>query len=214
MGTLLLELTPFAIGLAISPTTIAVTIMFLTSNRPVPNAMAFAAGFGAVYAALSVLVLVIVGAASEPLISQTAKAVITIAIGLLLLALALKSIRTPQSDTGLMSKAEHTTPSKAFSLGLVVAVVDWNVPLYLGGLATITASGEDVAATIAGALLLLVGAEAGLVLPVLWYVIWPRSARRGLAVVKSWFSRHEKKVVFVVLVVFGAVFTVKGVAGL
>ncbi|OLF08377.1 hypothetical protein BLA60_23455 [Actinophytocola xinjiangensis] len=214
MGTLLLELTPFAIGLAVSPATIAVTIMFLTSDRPVGNALAFAGGFGAVYAALSVIVLVVVGAASEPLISQTAKAVITIAVGLLLLALGIKSGRSPQSNTGLLSRAEHTSPRKAFTLGLVVAVVNWNVPLYLGGLATITASGADVGATIAGALLLLLGAEAGLLVPVLWYVLWPRGASRGLARVKTWFGRHEKKVVFGVLVVFGVVFVVKGIAGL
>lgn len=219
MGTLLLELVPFAVGLAATPAAVAVGIMFLTSNRPVANAVAFAVAFAVVYVVLSTLVLVIVHASPEPLIDQRVKAVVTLVVGLLLLVLAISALRRHDRldqprRSGFMARAEHATPRQACTLGLVLAVVNPNVPILFAGLATISAAGATVGASVAGVLLLLLGAEIGLLGPVLWYLAGPARATSGLARVKNWLGRHEKAVELAVLVVFGLVFTVKGVAGL
>jgi hypothetical protein len=61
---------------------------------------------------------------------------------------------------------------------------------------------------------LLLGAQVGLAGPILWYVARPASAARGLARVREWLTRHERLVDLGVLFVFGALFTLKGLAGL
>ena len=61
--------------------------------------------------------------------------------------------------------------------------------------------------------MLLAGSQVGLVGPILWFVVRPASAARGLGRVTEWLARHEKVVDLGVLVVFGLLFTVSGLHG-
>jgi cytochrome c biogenesis protein CcdA len=148
LGSLLLQLLPFAIGLAATPGAIATGILFLGSKQALANAIAFAAAFSLVYAGLAAVVLLIAGAADEPLIDDRTKSIVTLAIGLLLLALALLGWlrgrgRPPQRPRWL-DMVDTANPREALGLGVALAVLNPNIPILLGGLTTIAAA--DVSA--------------------------------------------------------------------
>jgi Sap, sulfolipid-1-addressing protein len=218
MGSLLIELLPFAAGLAVTPAAIATGILFLGSKRPLANAIAFAAAFSIVYAGLAALVLFAAQASTEPLVDTRTKAGVTLAIGLLLLGLALLGWlrgrgRTPHRGR-LLDLVEGARPAEALGLGVALAVLNPNIPILLGGLATIAAAEVSTAAQVVGAVFLLAASQLGLAGPILWYVARPASAGRGLDRIKEWLARHERAVDLGVLLVFGALFTIKGLAGL
>ena len=61
--------------------------------------------------------------------------------------------------------------------------------------------------------MLLAGSQVGLTGPIVWFVVRPASAARGLGRVTDWLTRHDRLVDLGVLVVFGPLFTAKGLAG-
>jgi hypothetical protein len=97
---------------------------------------------------------------------------------------------------------------------VAVAVLNPNIPILLGGLTAIAAAEVSTAAQLVGAVFLLTGSQLGLAGPILWYAARPASAEPGLERVRDWLARHERLVDLGVLVVFGALFTAKGLAGL
>lgn len=129
MAGLLVELLPFALALALTPTAIAAGILFLSSVRPVPNDLAFTAPFVAVYGLLAGIVLVASGASSGPLLDDHDKGVAALAVGAVLLVLALASVvrrrRTAMPrKKGLVERIASATPGEAFEIGTVVAVLN------------------------------------------------------------------------------------------
>jgi FtsH-binding integral membrane protein len=218
MGPLLVELLPFAAGLALTPAAIATGILFLGSKRPLANAIAFAAAFSLVYAGLAAVVLAAAGAASQPLVDDRTKNGITLAIGLLLLALALvawlRARGRPPHRPRWLDMVDTASPREALGLGVALAVLNPNVPILLAGLATITAADVSTTDQVVGAVFLLAASQVGLAGPILWYMVRPAAAGRGLDRVKDWLARHERLVDLGVLLVFGALFTLTGLAGL
>jgi hypothetical protein len=225
MGSLLAELVPFVVGLAITPAAITVTILLLGSKRPVANASCFAVAFAIVYGIVSIVVLAVSGTRSKPLISSGTKAVITLCVGLVLLLFAiLTEVRhrraevlpadAPARRTGLLATINTATPAKAFSLGLILAVLNPNIPILLAGLATIAAAPVSLAGRAVGAVLLVAGAELGLLGPLGWYLLRPATATTMLERAKGWLARHEHALDLAVLIIFGAIFTIKGAVGL
>jgi threonine/homoserine/homoserine lactone efflux protein len=217
MGSLLVELLPFAAGLAVTPAAIATGILFLGSKRPLGNAIAFAAAFSLVYAGLAAVVLGAAHAATEPLIAERTKNAITLAIGLLLLFLALlawlRGRGRPPHRPRWLDMVEDASPREALGLGVALAVLNPNIPILLAGLATVTAADVSTADRIVGAVFLLAASQLGLVGPMAWYVARPAAAGRDLDRIRDWLARHERPVDLGVLVVFGVLFTATGLGG-
>ena len=193
MGSLLLELVPSALGLAITPAAIATTILFLGSTRQVANALAFTTPFALVYGAFAMIVLVASAQSSKPLVGDHTKHVVSLLAGLLLLELAL--------GTWLRGRHAHRGPVP-------------NVASLTAGLATIGAADVSEAAQVGGAVFLVAGSLVGLLGPILWYVLRRDSAEQALARSNAWLGQHEHQVNSAVLVVFGVLFTAKGAVGL
>lgn len=219
MGTLLAELLPFAIGLAITPAAIATCILFLGSRRPVRDALAFSAAFALVYAIIAAVILVAASTTSGGLIDDRTKALVTLVVGIALLGLAaLGVIRghagPPTRTPGWMRAIDTAGARVAFGLGLALAVLNPNVPILIAGLATIAAANVSGAGQAVSAVFLIAASEFGMLGPTVWYVTHEESAKRGLAAVKAWLATHEHWVNLAVLVVFGALFTYKGISGL
>jgi threonine/homoserine/homoserine lactone efflux protein len=218
LGSLLLQLLPFAIGLAATPGAIATGILFLGSKQALANAIAFAAAFSLVYAGLAAVVLLIAGAADEPLIDDRTKSIVTLAIGLLLLALALlvwlRGRGRPPQRPRWLDMVDTANPREALGLGVALAVLNPNIPILLGGLTTIAAADVSAADEFWGTVFLLAASQLGLAGPILWYVARPASASRSLDRIKDWLARHEKLVDLGLLVVFGALFALSGLRGL
>jgi threonine/homoserine/homoserine lactone efflux protein len=217
MGSLLVELLPFAAGLAVTPAAIATGILFLGSKRPLGNAIAFAAAFSLVYAGLAAVVLGAAHAATEPLIAERTKNAITLAVGLLLLFLALlawlRGRGRPPHRPRWLDMVEDASPREALGLGVALAVLNPNIPILLAGLATVTAADVSTADRMVGAAFLLAASQLGLVGPMVWYVARPAAAGRDLDRIRDWLARHERQGDLGVLVVFGMLFTATGLGG-
>lgn len=221
MGSLLVELVPFAVGLAITPTAVATVILLLSSRRPVANTLAFASPFVLVYAVVAVIVLVAAGAATGPLLTEREKHAASLAVGLVLLALGVGSVvrrRSAQAHhaakPGMLARIDSAAPPAAFGIGFGLALLNPNMPILLGGLAAVAAAEVSQGGRVVGAAFLVVWSEVGLVGPLLWFVLDRERATRGLKRLKDWLGRHEHAVDLAVLFGFGTVFTLKGLAGL
>jgi hypothetical protein len=83
MGSLVVELWPFAAGLAAAPAAIAACILLLGSKRPVANAAAFGAAFVLVDGAIAGGALAAGRSASSPLASGHARHLAALSVGLL-----------------------------------------------------------------------------------------------------------------------------------
>jgi len=185
----------------------------------VRNALAFSSAFALVYAIVAAVVLIAAGTTSGGLVDDRTKAVVTLIVGVLLLGLAaLGVIRghagPPTRTPGWMRAIDTAGARVAFGLGLALAILNPNVPILVAGLATIAAAEVSVAEQVGGVVFLLAGSELGMLGPISWYVTHRESAKRGLAVVKAWLAKHEHRANLAVLIVFGALFALKGVSGL
>lgn len=218
MGGLVLELIPSMIGLMATPIAIAGGILLLGTARPFANALAFMAAFLLAYTVIAAVVVGFATASAEPLLSVRAKADIEIGIGALLLLLAVPLIvkrrdrrRARRAKKGLAARLHEATPPFAFGAGLTLAVLNPNVPILVAGLAVVAASDTG---HVVGAVLLVVAAVSGLLIPIVWRWLAPASAPRVLARVTAWITAHDRTVNITILLVFGTTFLVKGLAGL
>jgi hypothetical protein len=215
VGTLLLELVPFALGLAITPAAIAFGVLLLAGPRPLAHATAFGSAFAMVYTGLSVLVLGIAGASNQHVDPDT-KHVVSAWVGGFMLALAVISevrhrARGPVRRPGMLERLHEVSLIEVFGLGVALAVVNPNVAILLGGLAAIAAANASVADQVVGTAFLVLFSVSGIAIPAIWYAADAESARRQLARLDRWLLRHQHAVNETVLVGFGAIFLLKGV---
>ena len=136
------------------------------------NALAFAAPFALVYGVLAAVTLAVSAASDESLIGDRTKHLLGLAVGLLLLALALvtwlrgrRPLRTPAGKSRLLTAVESARPAAAFGIGLVEAVLNPNIAILFAGLFTIAAADAAVATQVVGAVFLVAAAEVFLLVP-------------------------------------------------
>src|SRR5215203_2999636 len=115
MRDLLPGLLVLAIGGSIAPPLLLLTILFLGSRQPLPNAGALALGYFTVCAALGISGLVLFGDAGSAI--STVGEVISVAVGVLLIVLGLRSLPgSPDPDASppkWLQSIENSSPSRA-----------------------------------------------------------------------------------------------------
>ena len=132
MGATLGELLPYAIGIAISPVPIIAAILMLLSRQAAKTSTAFLIGWVAGIVVVTVVVLLLVGEAgdSDDGKPSTLSSVLKLAIGALLVLMALKQWRSrPKAgETGEMPKwmgaIESFTFGKALGLGFLLSGIN------------------------------------------------------------------------------------------
>lgn len=218
MAELVVELIPSMLALLLTPAAIAGAILLLGSPRPYANSVSFMGGFALVYTLLVGVVVVLASVNTPPLLSVRTKAVVElVAGGALLLTAAIVVVRRQRPHTarkakrGVLARLADATPRFAFGIGLALAAINPNVAILIAGLAVVAAAETGHAI---GALLLLLAAVSGILIPVLWRWLAPESASRHLARIKVWIASHDTAINVAMLLVFGAVFTIKGMSDL
>lgn len=215
MGDMLVELMPSMLGLIITPAAIAAGILLLGTSRPFANALSFVAGFAAVYSIISVIVVSVAATRTEPLLTTKTKGIIEIVVGLVLLGLAVVTIRgrhqrpAREAKKGFLSRLSDATPPFAFGAGATLATLNPNIPILIAGLAVVAASDTG---HVIGAVLLVLASVLGILMALLWRLLMPETAARYLERVKLWIGAHERAINVAMLVVFGTAFVVKGLA--
>lgn len=216
-------LVPGAVGLALSPLTVASVVFLLGHRRGYGSAMACATGWITTIA-VALVVAVLVG---ERLPARTGaggtpvEALVALGAGVVLLALAVWqwSVRRLPDGSPASSRwsaaMESIGPRRAFGVGVLWFVSSPKaLVLALGaGLAFGDADPAAAETVVAGALFVLVGGSTAF-LPIVLAVTLGARARRALAAMRGWIGRWGSVFLVVVLVLLAVVQLVTGAVGL
>jgi threonine/homoserine/homoserine lactone efflux protein len=223
MGTVIGDILPVAVGVAVSPVPVIALILMLFSKRARSNGPAFAFGWVAGIAAVGAIVLAVSGASDVATESgpSTVASVVQLVLGLLLLLLAARQWRgrpgpgeeaaTPKWMQGI----EGFTPVKAAGIAIVLAGVNpKNLLLIVGASVTIAQAGLSAGETTVAFAVFTLLASVTVLVPVVAYLALGDRAARALEEIKAWLSANNAAVMAVLLLVFGAVLLGKGIGGL
>jgi hypothetical protein len=219
MIDLLPQLIVLAVGGSIAPA-LLLTILFLGSQRPLPNATALVLGYFAVYAAVGVAGLVLFGgtAGAAGSTAFTINRVISVTLGVLLIVLGLRRLfRTRDPDASLpgwMESVSYITPAKAFGIGIVLFPLQIRIlAIFIACINLIaTASLRTQESIVALVLMLLIFAIPVLVLIGLYTAV-PQRASNMLESLRRWMEKNNRAITVVLCLVFGAFFLVRGFSG-
>ena len=216
MSDLLPGLLLLAVGGSVAPPLLLLTILFLGSRRPLPNAGALALGYLTVCAVVGISGLVLFGDAGSAI--SVVGRVISVAVGVLLLVLGLRSLLgSPDPDAsppGWLASIDNSSPSRAFTLGMALFPLQVkNLAIFIVCLNLIIASGLGTEESIVSLTLVLVV----FVLPVLalmgLYAAAPQRASSLLGSLQAWVGKHGRTITVVICLVFGAFFLLRGLLG-
>jgi hypothetical protein len=220
MIDLLPQLIVLAVGGSIAPALLLLTILFLGSQRPLPNATALVLGYLAVGAAVGVAGLILFGgtAGAAGSTASTIGRVISVTLGVLLIVLGLRRLFiTRDPDASLprwMEAVSSITLARAFGIGMML------FPLQIRILAIFIACINLIAAAsfrtqesiVALVLALLIFAIPVLVLIGLYAAV-PQRASSMLESLRRWLEKNNRAITVVLCLVFGAFFLVRGFSG-
>jgi cadmium resistance protein CadD (predicted permease) len=205
-----------AIGGSVAPPLLLLTILFLGSRRPLPNAGALALGYFATCAVIGVSGLILFGGAGSAV--STVGRVISTTVGALLVVLGLRSLlNAPDPDAsppGWMESINSMSPPRAFGFGMALFPLQVkNLAIFVACLNLIIASSLSPRGSIAAlGLVLLVFAIPVLALFGLSATV-PQRASTILESLRTWMGKHNRSITVVLCLVFGAFFLVGGLWG-
>ncbi|WP_280398962.1 GAP family protein [Nocardia carnea] len=218
MGSVIGDLLPLAVGVAISPIPIvAVVLMLLSANARVTGP-GFAAGWVAGIFVVTAVVTVLAGAVgSGSGGGGTAGAWMKIVLGLALLVLAGTQWRS-RADTRTpewMRAIDEFTFGRAAGLAVVLAAVNpKNLLLCVSAGIVIGTGGTAFGGDLVALLMFTVLAAVSVLVPVLGYRVAADRLSDPLAATKNWLQVNNHLVMAIVLATMGAVVLGKGIGGL
>ena len=212
---------PLALGAAVSPTIMTLSVLVLSG----PHGKARQAVFTAVNVGLmSVIAIVGGGILAHAATSHrsgkvhTASAVIDITLGVVLLLLLAREHWAPATNTEKAQADKAATdpgvaPLKYAGLGVALTVSNFTtLALFLPALKEIGISRQPrINELIAGAVLVIIATVTAWG-PLFLTLIAPRPAERILGAINRFTTTYKHQIVQVVLLVFGVYLLVKGIA--
>lgn len=218
MDDLLRTVLPLALGAALSPTVLTVSVLTLSSReRPVARGVAYLLGFVVVLAVYTALGLTVFDqvhhqpSGSEHAVSDA----IDVVIGFVLLALAIRAVVRHRGgddgDTPKPPKEHHPSVRASFIAGLVMMLTNiTTIVLYIPAMKDINhadVSTTDKAIVVVVALLITsLPASA----PLVMRIVAPGPSVRMLTSLNQTISRHQHAIIVGVEVVFGVYLLLKG----
>ena len=219
MSDFLPELLFLAVGGAIAPPLLLLTILFLGSRRPLPNATALALGYFATCAAIGIAGLTLfAGAVGAGSAASTAGLVISASVGGLLIVLGLRSLlNAPDPDAQpprWMESISSISPPRAFGVGMALFPLQIkNLAIFVACINLIAvASLSPRSSAVALGLVLVVFAIPVLVLIGLYAAV-PQRASAVLGYLRAWMEKNNRAITVVLCFVFGAYFLLRGFWG-
>jgi Sap, sulfolipid-1-addressing protein len=216
MSDLLPGLVFLAIGGSIAPPLLLLTILFLGSQRPLPNAAALMLGYFTTCAVIGISGITLFGGAEDAV--STVGRVISVTVGVLLLVLGLRTVLAPPDPDSTppkwMESINSMSPPRAFGFGMVLFPLQVkNLAIFVACLNLIILSRLDpVGSIVALGLGLLIFAIPVLALIGL-YAVLPHRASKMLGFLQAWMGKHNRTITVVLCLVFGAFFLIRGFMG-
>lgn len=210
------QLAFLALGGSIAPPLLLLTILFLGSERPVPNAAALAIGYFTICAAVGIAGLTLFSG-DESTISAAGR-VVGVTVGALLIALGIRGLlSSPEPDAQpprWMASIHSMSPSRAFGFGMALFPLQIkNLAIFVACLELIlTSSLDPLGSAVALGLVLLIFAVPVLVLIGL-YALVPRRSSDMLGSLRKWMETNGRAITVVLCFLFGAFFLLRGLLG-
>jgi hypothetical protein len=223
MGSVIGDILPLAIGVAISPVPIIAVILMLFTKQAKPDSVAFLGGWILGLAIVGSIVLIVASIMEfDPNSGEsTASAAIRLVLGLLFLAIAVKQWKgrpKPGAEPKTpkwMAAIESFTPVKALGLAALLSGVNpKNLALTLAAAVTIAQAELGTGQAIVSLVIFIIIASISVAAPVLIYLTMGEKASKTLDGWKTWLIANNATVMFVLLLILGVLLVGKGISGL
>ncbi|WP_067813296.1 GAP family protein [Nocardia inohanensis] len=218
MGSVLGDLLPLAVGVALSPVPIVAAILMILSRNASGSGTGFAVGWVAGIAVATTVIVLLSGALDAGERETTvAGSWIKIALGaaLLVLAGAQWRRRADAEPPGWMRAIDDFTTMKALGLGAALSAVNPKNLLLCASAGVTIGAGDLSPGGKALAVAVFTVLAAGSVLAVaLGYAVAADRLRGTLDTTRQWLQANNHAVMAIVLLVMGAAVIGKGIGGL
>lgn len=210
LSLILFSLLPLGIGAAISPWPTTVTIMFLSTGRPLAKALAYLIGYSAVLVAIGIFALTVFGGGDYEGgdRSSAVGGTIDVVFGILFLVLALKLwLKAPDPSAPpprWMSAFGSINTIGAFLLGVFMMVTNFStLPLYIAGLKEIVTANLNPAGTLFALVLFILLIVVELLVPIVVYARSPRRGGERLDGARQWLEKYNRVITICIFVFYG-----------
>ena len=221
MGSVIGEILPLAVGIAISPVPIIAVILMLLSPRAKATSVGFLLGwlFGIIVAIVLFTLLSSVLPQRDDSDSSPVTAVIKIILGALLLLLAAKQWRGRPAEgeqaamPKWMSAVDSMTAGRALGLGFLLSAVNpKNLLLAISAGVIIGGSNLGLGDTAIVIVVFVVIAGCSVLIPVIAYLIAAARMAGPLDSLRGWLVDNNATIMAVLLLVIGVSVIGKGIA--
>lgn len=202
---------PMALGIALSPLPIAAVIMMLMTQKAKTNAPSFLLGWVIGLATVGVVIFWIPVDQSEKGDPTAIAGYIRIALGILLLAMAIRIWRNrpgPEDTVEvptLLKGLDTFTGTKSLLTGFALVVLNVkNLPLCAAGAAAIDLVTQSTTEQFFGYMLFTVIASTSVAFPIVVYLAAKKRAKTLFDIWKAWLIKNNQTVVAVILLLAGA----------
>jgi threonine/homoserine/homoserine lactone efflux protein len=220
MGSVIGEILPLAVGIAISPVPIIAAILMLLSPKAKGASVGFLLGWitGIVVAIVVFTLLSSVLPAQDESGSSPVRGVIKIILGALLLFLALRQWRGRPAEgeqatmPKWMSAIDSMTAGKALGLGFLLSAVNpKNLLMAISAGLIIGDAGLAVGQTVAVIVIFVLLAASTVLIPVVAYLIASERLAGPLDRLRAWLVNNNATIMAVLLLVIGVAVIGKGI---
>jgi threonine/homoserine/homoserine lactone efflux protein len=220
MGSVIGEILPLAVGIAISPVPIIAAILMLLSPKAKGASVGFLLGWitGIVVAIVVFTLLSSVLPAQDESGSSPVRGVIKIILGALLLFLALRQWRGRPAEgeqatmPKWMSAIDSMTAGKALGLGFLLSAVNpKNLLMAISAGLIIGGAGLAVGQTVVVIVIFVLLAASTVLIPVVAYLIASERLAGPLDRLRAWLVNNNATIMAVLLLVIGVAVIGKGI---
>jgi hypothetical protein len=205
-----------AIGGSVAPPLLLLTILFLGSKRPLPNASALALGYFTTCAVIGISGLLLFGGAESTV--ATVGRIISATVGALLLVLGLRSLLDSSdpdaSPPRWMESMNSISPPRAFGFGMALFPLQVkNLAIFVACLNLIIASSLSPQDSIAALMLVLLVFAIPVLVLIGLYAALPQRATTMLGSLQAWMGKNNRAITVALCFVFGTFFLLRGLLG-
>jgi hypothetical protein len=219
MGTVIADILPLAIGIALSPIPIIAVILMLFSKNARSTSLGFLLGWFLGVTVVATAVIFIANPAQQATGGEASpmSAIVHILLGVLLLVAAYRNWKKrpkPGEQAEMpkwMSSIDSMSAGKALGLGALLSGVNpKNLALIVAAGVAIAAAGLTTSETIISLIVFIVLACVSVAAPVIVYQVMGDKAQPMLNGWKAWLTHNNATVMTILLLVFGVVVLSKG----
>jgi len=213
------ESLPIAVGVALSPLPVAALLIMLLTPRAKRNGPAFLAGWILGIGSVGLIVFLAPGIETSRGEPTRLAGLVGLLIGAALIALSVQQWRKrpapdqPIEVPEMLGRLDQMGVAKAVLAGFLLSALNpKNLGLTAAGVATIDASMLGPADQAIVFALFTVVASAAILLPMAGFLVYRRRAEVLFARWKDWLIVNNSSVLAVLLLVFGVVILIRGIA--